>query len=94
MDRFCLALDNYFTNSKIINHCAIKNWNCRNRKISQRARVTCKNKNHMNKFWGEELFKKINIPKLIDDYHHWMEGVDICDQKIAYYHPDLCCQIN
>ena len=60
----------------------------------KRPRVTNKNKNHVNTIWGEESVKKINIPKLIDDYNHWMGGVDLCDQRIAYYHPDLRCQRN
>ena len=34
------------------------------------------------------------IPQAIDDYNHWMCGVDLCDQKVAYYHPDLRCYRN
>ena len=28
----------------------------------------------------------IHIPKLVDEYNHWMGGVDIVDQRIVYYH--------
>ena len=34
------------------------------------------------------------IPRAIDDYNHWMCGVDLADQKISYYHPDLRCSRN
>ena len=60
----------------------------------KRPRVTVKNKNHVSKIWGTESIKKIWIPKLIDDYNHWMGGVDLVDQRIAYYHPDLRCVRN
>ena len=26
-----------------------------------------------------------------DDYNHWMGGVDLADQRIANYHPDIRC---
>ena len=31
---------------------------------------------------------------LINDYNHWMLGIDVIDQRIAYYHPDLRCRRN
>jgi len=31
---------------------------------------------------------------LIDDYNHWMGGVDVVDQQVSYYHPNLCCRRN
>ena len=55
----------------------------------KRPRITNKNNNHVKKVWGDHPKKDIYIPKLIDDYNHWMGGVDLSDQRIAYYHPNL-----
>lgn len=57
----------------------------------RRPRVTGKNKNHVKAVWGDDGVKAIHIPTLIDDYNHWMGGVDVADQRIAYYQPDLRC---
>ena len=47
------------------------------------------------KIWGDKGATKIYIPTLIDDYNYWMGGVDVADQRIAYYHPSkLICQQN
>eukprot|EP00957_Ditylum_brightwellii_P028289 2137275-Ditylum_brightwellii.AAC.1 len=40
--------------------------------------------------WGNCRKKEIFIPWLIDNYNHWMGGVDLADQRIPYYHPDIC----
>eukprot|EP00957_Ditylum_brightwellii_P192313 14639681-Ditylum_brightwellii.AAC.1 len=42
-------------------------------------------------FCGDKGKVEVEIPNLIDDYNHWMCGVDITDQKISYYHPDFHC---
>ena len=60
----------------------------------KRPRTTVKNKNHINKIWGDNGKVEVYIPTLIDDYNHWMCGVDIVDQRIAYYHPNLRCHRN
>ena len=60
----------------------------------KRPRVTIKNKKHVNKIWGNEPVKRISIPKVVDDYNHWMGGVDLVDQRISYYHADLRCYRN
>ena len=153
MDRFCLALDNYFTLPKVIKKLrdkgigivgtarARRGWPptllnniqqntaefndfyhmvddygtlvakwmdnglvlcvstlhrvgesiCRKRK---RPRVTVKNKNHVSKVWKDSSTAEIYIPQMIDDYNHWMGGVDLSDQRIAYYHPNLRCVRN
>eukprot|EP00957_Ditylum_brightwellii_P100473 7658487-Ditylum_brightwellii.AAC.1 len=57
-------------------------------------RTAVKNKLHAAKVWGDKGKKHIFISTLIDDYNHWMCGVDIVDQHIAYYHPDLRCRRN
>ena len=64
----------------------------RNRK---RPRVTQNNRNHVKDIWGDKGAAEIKIPTLIDDYNHWMGGVDVADQRISYYHPSkLVCLRN
>lgn len=63
----------------------------RNRK---HPRSTNKNKKHVKKVWGDNGTVEVFIPTLIDDYNHWMGGVDLSDQRIAYYHPDMRCYRN
>mmetsp|Transcript_35505 Transcript_35505/g.106016 ORF Transcript_35505/g.106016 Transcript_35505/m.106016 type:complete len:126 (+) Transcript_35505:878-1255(+) len=29
---------------------------------------------------------------MVDDYNHWMGGLNLADQRIAYYAPNLCCR--
>ena len=59
----------------------------------KRPRVTILNKHHVSKIWGDKGTAQICIPTLIDDYNHWMDGVDVSDQRISYYHPtNLVCQ--
>ena len=60
----------------------------------KRPHIMCKNSNHVKKVWGDDSKKDIYIPKLIDNYNHWMGGVDLSDQRIAYYHPNLCSRKN
>ena len=64
------------------------------KRLRKRPRVTNNNKNHVSKIWGDKGTVQIFIPTLIDDYNHWMGGVDLCDQRIAYYHPNLRCNRN
>ena len=64
----------------------------RNRK---RPRVTQNNRKHVKEIWGDKGATEIKIPTLIDDYNHWMGGVDVADQRISYYHPSkLVCVRN
>ena len=35
---------------------------------------------------------EIHIPGCIDDYNHWMNGIDKCDQFVAYYRNCLRCR--
>ena len=55
----------------------------------RRPRQNQTNKNHIEKIWGENAKTEIKIPSVIDDYNHWMLGVDKSDQLIAYYRPVL-----
>ena len=52
---------------------------------------TTTNASHVKEVWGDNGSTTTKIPTLIDDYNHWMGGVDMSDQLIAYYHPDLQC---
>ena len=36
--------------------------------------------------------REIKIPKVIDDYNHWMGGVDKADQLISSYRPNVRCR--
>ena len=45
-------------------------------------------------FFGTEGQKMIWIPKIIDDYNHKTGGVDLVDQRIAYYQPNEQCHRN
>jgi len=59
----------------------------------RRPRTTATNKTHVNEVWGpDQPTRLIKIPKMIDDYNHWMGGVDKADQLIAYYRPELRCR--
>ena len=60
----------------------------------RRPRKTLKNKARVDRIWGQQGKVDIWIPKLIDDYDHWMGGVDLCDQHISYYHPNIRCRRN
>ena len=64
------------------------------KRVRKRPRKTAKNKQHIDKVWGDQGKASIYIPTLIDDYNHWMGGVDLCDQRIAYYQPNLRCRRN
>ncbi|CAJ1938795.1 unnamed protein product [Cylindrotheca closterium] len=55
----------------------------------RRPRVTVLNKAHVDTVFGNSAVKQIGIPGFIDDYNHWMGGVDKSDQYIAYYRPKL-----
>ena len=58
----------------------------------RRPRPTATNRNHIREVWGTQGKAEVEIPCMIDDYNHWMGGVDKADQMIAYYRPDLRCR--
>ena len=58
----------------------------------RRPRINPINKNNVAHVWGNKHRRKISIPVIINDYNHWMNGVDIADQLIANYRPKLRCK--
>ena len=60
----------------------------------RRPRKNSTNRGHVELVWGASPTKEIDIPGFIDDYNHWMLGVDKADQLIAYYRPNLRCRRN
>ena len=61
----------------------------RNRK---RPRETPNNKKNVRLVWKEASRAEIEAPVAIDDYNHWMLGVDLADQLIAHYCMKLGCR--
>ena len=55
---------------------------------------TINNKHHIDRVWARNLQVKISIPIIVDEYNHLMDGVDIVDQHIAYYYPNIRCRRN
>eukprot|EP00977_Amphora_coffeiformis_P020066 scaffold7821_cov107-Amphora_coffeaeformis.AAC.3 len=58
----------------------------------KRPRLTNTNQEHIQTIWGNTAVRKVAIPCIIDDYNHWMLGVDKADQLIAYYRQNLRCR--
>src|SRR6056300_271631 len=58
----------------------------------KRPRKTTTNMSFVDTVWGGDWVKEISIPGVIDDYNHWMLGVDKSDQLIAYYRPVIRVQ--
>ena len=50
------------------------------------------NRRHMHIVWGTEHVPTVKIPQLVDNYNHWMLGVDLVDQLLEYYRPKICYQ--
>ena len=60
--------------------------------IRKKPRVNAVNKVNLDRIWGENFARMIKIPKVIDDYNHWMGGVDRNDQLISNYRHQLRCK--
>ncbi|KAG7354989.1 transposase IS4 [Nitzschia inconspicua] len=58
----------------------------------RKPRQTSTNRNHVRLVWGNDPKVTVDIPGMIDDYNHWMGGVDKADQYISYYRPNLRCR--
>ncbi len=61
-------------------------------RVRRRPRENAINKSNIKMVWGSKPSALIKIPKMIDDYNHWMGGVDRCDQLISYYRSNLRCR--
>ena len=57
--------------------------------VRKKPRVNAVNKANCNQIWGESFARMIQIPKVIDDYNHWMGGVDQNNQLISNYRHQL-----
>ncbi|CAG8816529.1 24477_t:CDS:2, partial [Cetraspora pellucida] len=51
--------------------------------------ITSTNARKVHQVFGDNVRKELKIPKLIDDYNHYMKGVDIADQLRSYYNCQL-----
>ena len=60
--------------------------------IRKQPQKTLLNARHIDKIFGDEGKKEISIPTLIDHYNYKMGGVDVADQRIAYYQPNVRCR--
>ena len=58
----------------------------------KRPRINNKNRGHVWLVWGDNHTINIKIPFLIDGYNHWMLGVGLADQLIAYCCAKIHCQ--
>ena len=61
------------------------------KRLRKRPHVTQKNRGHVSKIWGDESRMEMLNPTLIGDCNHWIGGVDVADQQIAYFHLNLRC---
>ena len=59
------------------------------KRTRKRPRKTKLNSRHVDAIFGKNGKAEIFIPTLIDDYNHKMGGVDLVDQRIAYYQPKV-----
>ena len=60
--------------------------------VRKKPRVNVVNKANLNQIWGDSFARMIEIQKVIDDYNHWMGGINQNDQLIANYCHQLHCQ--
>lgn len=61
-------------------------------KARRRPRTNQLNKVGVEEVWGDQPRVNIQIPGIVDDYNHWMLGVDVADQLISSYRPKIRCR--
>ncbi len=49
------------------------------------------NKHHLPLVFGEKSVEEFEIPGIINDYNYKMKGINLSDQSIAYYSPEVRC---
>jgi hypothetical protein len=54
-------------------------------RLRRRPQATSTNGSLVRKVFGDQVRKELPIPAFIDDYNHFMGGVDIADQLRSYY---------
>ena len=60
----------------------------------KRPRITSSNASSVRQYFGEEVNKSTPIPVWINDYNHFMLGVDLADQIRCYHSKHLKCRRN
>ena len=60
--------------------------------VRKKPRVNAVNKANLIRIWGDSFARMIEITKVIDDYNHWMGGIDQNNQLIANYRHQLHCK--
>ena len=61
-------------------------------RVRKKPRVNAVNKANLNRILGENFARMMEIPKVIDDYNHWMGGIDRNEQLISNYRHQLHCK--
>ena len=54
-------------------------------KPRKKARINEFNRKNIRLVWGDEHVVGVKISQIINNYNHWMLGVHLIDQLIAYY---------
>ena len=60
--------------------------------VRKKPHATSTNKGHLERVWGPDYEKAVQIPRTIDDYNHYMLGCDRADQLISNYRLKLRCR--
>ena len=58
----------------------------------KKPRINEFNRKNIRLVWGDDHTANVKIPSIVNDYNHWMLGVDVVDQLIAYYRPKIRCR--